>query len=45
MDYNNFCFTDGMGQSGAWFFEKHGYNTERANWCKARLEEIQKKGI
>jgi len=45
IDYNNFCFTDGMGQSGAWFLEKLGYKTERSNWCKARLEEIQKEGL
>jgi len=45
MNYSPFCFTDGVGQGGAWFLKKHGYKTERANWCKARLEEIQKEGI
>ena len=45
MDNNHYHFTNTSCQEVAWFFKICGYNTERADWCKARLEEIQKEGI
>jgi len=44
MNCNDYCFTEGSGQGTAWTLKIPRYNTERSNWCRLTLEEIQKEG-